>query len=379
MELTVLLLLAALMVLAAIYYYLRVYQPVRPTERFSPYAQGLNHLLAGELDQAKEKLSEAVRGDSDNVDAYLKLGSILRQRGQIVPAIKVHQSLTVCPDLKPGERIAILKELSLDYEQAGALRRAAEFADRILSLSSDHLWALKFRQRLAERMLDWATAFETLRKLNALSEPKDLAKLALYRVEEGRALMDQGKGKEGRVKCREALRQDRSCAHAYLSLAQSYISEDREEDALRELKALLEANPQRAYLAYEMLENLYFALGRFGELEILYRQIIEKRPEELQAAQALARFLRKKGEIEGALEVCRQIVERHPEDIWARRFMIRTLLETGRTGAIGPLAVEVLDRVMMDKPRYVCSPCGFQTDEPLWRCPRCSELGAFNL
>ncbi|HEX7344205.1 MAG TPA: tetratricopeptide repeat protein, partial [bacterium] len=160
---------------------------------------------------------------------------------------------------------------------------------------------------------------------------------------------------------------------------QSYIAEDREEDALRELKALLEANPDQAYLGYEMLENLYFALGRFGELEILYHQIVEKRPEELHAAQALARFLRKKGEIQGALDVCRTIVERHPDDIWARRFMIRTLLEIGRMNEIGPLSVEVLDRVMSDKPRYLCSQCGFQTDEPLWRCPRCSALAAFNL
>jgi len=379
MELTVLLLLAALMVLAAIYYYLRVYQPARPAERFSPYAQGLNHLLAGDLDRAKEKLTEAVRKDSENVDAYLKLGSILRQRNQIVPAIKVHQSLTVRPDLKPADRIEILRELALDYEQAGALRRAAEFADRILTLSSDHVWALKFRLGLAERLQDWAMAFETLRKLNSFSDQKDQTKLALYRVEEGRALLDQGKGKEGRVKCREALRHDRACAHAYLTLAQSYIAEDREEDALRELKALLEANPDQAYLGYEMLENLYFALGRFGELEILYHQIVEKRPEELHAAQALARFLRKKGEIQGALDVCRTIVERHPDDIWARRFMIRTLLEIGRMNEIGPLSVEVLDRVMSDKPRYLCSQCGFQTDEPLWRCPRCSALAAFNL
>jgi lipopolysaccharide biosynthesis regulator YciM len=97
------------------------------------------------------------------------------------------------------------------------------------------------------------------------------------------------------------------------------------------------------------------------------------------AARALARFLRKKGEIEGALDVCRHILERHPEDVWARRFMIRTLLEAGRTGEIGPLAIEILDRVMLDQPRYVCAQCGFQTDEPLWRCPRCAALAAFNL
>jgi len=379
MGLTVLLLFAALLILGAIYYYLRVYQPAKPAERFSDYALGLNYIIAGDLEKAREKLVEAVRKDSENIDAYLKLGSILRQRGQVVPAIKVHQSLTVRTDLKLAERIEILKELAKDYEQAGALRRAAEFTDRILALAADHPWALTFRLRLAERLQDWGAAFEMSRRLNVSSGQKDQSKLALYRVEEGRALMDQGKGKDGRVKCREALRYDRACAHAYLTLAQSYANENREEDAAKELKALLDANSEQAYLAYDMLENLYFNLGRFGELELLYRQIIEKNPDDLHAAQALARFLRKKGEIENALDVCRRVLERHPDDIWSRRFMIRALLETGRTSDIGSLAVEILDRVMLERPRYSCSNCAFQTDEPLWRCPRCSSLGAFNL
>lgn len=379
MGLTVLILLAALLILAVVYYYLRIYQPAKPAERFSPYAQGLNYIIAGDPERAREKLIEAVRKDSENLDAYLKLGTLMRQRGQVVPAIKIHQSLAVRSDLKLPERIEILKELALDYEQAGAHRRAAEFADRILTLAADNAWALSFRLRLSEKQQDWATAFEMARRLNSASGLKDQAKLALYRVEEGRALMDQGKGKEGRVKCREALRYDRACAHAYLTLAQSYVNEGREEDAAKELKVLLDANPAQAYLAYDLLENLYFNLGRFGDLETLYRQIVDKEPDDLHAAQSLARFLRKKGEIEGALDVCRRILERHPDDIWSRRFMIRTLFEAGRVHEIGPLAVEILDRVMLDRPRYTCSGCGFQTDEPLWRCPRCSALGAFNL
>jgi lipopolysaccharide biosynthesis regulator YciM len=379
MGVTVLILIAALAVLVGIYYFLRVYQPAKPAERYSPYAQGLNYIIAGDLDKAREKLIEAVRKDSENLDAYLKLGSIMREKGQVVSAIKVHQSLTVRTDLKPAERCEILKELALDYEKARALRRAAEFADKILAISPDHLWALQFRIKLAEALQDWSNAYELARRENAVSGKKNPVMLALYKVEEGRQLMDQGKGKEGRVKCREAIKLDRTNAHAYLTLAQSYINEDREEDAVKELKNFLEANPEQGYLAYDLLENLYFNLGRFGELELLYRQINEKRPDDLHAAQALARFLRKKGEIEGALDVCRSALEKHPEDLWLRRFMIRTLLEMNRIHEIAPLVLEVLDRVLIEHPRYVCSSCGFQTDEPLWRCPRCAAMGAFNL
>lgn len=376
---TVFFLVAALGILIALYYYLKVYQPGKPVERYSPYALGLNYLLAGELEKAREKLLEAVRKDSENLDAYLKLGSLLRQKGQVVAAIKVHQSLTVRTDLKPAERVDVLKELTLDYEKAGALRRAAEFVDKLLAIAPDHVWGLEFRLHLAEKLLDWSTAFEVTRKLNQVQGRKDQTKLALYRVEEGRALMDQGKGKEGRLKCREALKLDRASAHAALTLAQSYVMEGREEDAVRELKNLLEANPDQGYLGYDLLENVYFNLGRFGDLEVLYRQIRDRRPNDLHNVQALARFLRKKGEVPEALQVCREALERHPDDLWTRRFMIRTMLETNRTAELEPILFEVLDRVMEERSRYTCSTCGFRTDEPLWRCPRCSGLGVFNL
>lgn len=379
MGLTILILALTLIILSLVYYYLKVYQPSKPTDHLSPYVMGLNYLVTGDRVNAKEKFVEAVRKDSENLDAYLKLGALYRQNGQVVPAIKVHQGLMVRQDLKPLMKMEVLKELALDYEQAGALRRAAEFADQMLGIEANNRWALSFRLRQAEKLQDWAAAFETARKLNAAQGERDLSKQALYRVEEARALIDEGKGKEGRVKCREALKLDRSCAHAYLTLAHSYMNEGREEDAVKELKSLLSANPDQGYLAYDLLENLYFNLGRFGDLESLYRDILEKRSDDLHAIQALARFLRKKGELESALQVCREGLERHPDDLWIRRFMIRTLMDNNRVQEAGPLVVEVLDRVLIEHSRYVCTNCGLQTDEPLWRCPRCSTLGAFNL
>ncbi|MCX6641295.1 MAG: tetratricopeptide repeat protein [bacterium] len=376
---TFLVFIAAVIVAGVAYYYYKVYQHPKITERKLPYTQGLNYLLAGEPDKAKDMLMEAVRRDSENLDAYLKLGALLRQKGQPASAAKIHQSLTVRSDLNHADQIEVYKELALDYDAAGVGSRAAEYADRILNLSSDNRWGLEFRVKLAQQMNDWAAAFEMTRRLNSVNGKKDDALLALYRVEEGRALMESGKDKDGRVKCREAIKLDRSCSLAYLTLAKSYIRENREEDAVKELKNLLEAKPEHGYLAYDLMENLYFNLGRFDEIERLYRDIIRKRPEDLHAAQALARLLRKKGEFDRALRVCQEALERHPEDLWSRRFMISMLMENGRTDQIGLLVIELLDQVLAENPRFSCSACGYKTDEPLWRCPNCAGLGTFNL
>ena len=379
MGLTTLIIIAALVIVAVVYFYLRVYRRPKEDELELPYTQGLAYLLEGEIDKAREKFHEAIRKDSENLQAYLKLGAILRQKGQAVAAIKVHQSLTVRPDLKQAQKIEIFKELAQDFEQAGALKRAAETTDQILQLDGNHLWALSFGTRIAEKLQDWTKAFHLTRKLDAIENRKDTERLALYRVEEGRALMDRGRGKEGRIKCREALRLDRSCAYAYLTLAKSYIKEKREEDAVKELKNLMDVSPEKAYLAYDLLENLYFNLGRFGEIERLYREIISTQPQDLHAAKALARLLEKKGDVNGALKVCSEALERHPDDLWTRRFMIRALVDADRIEEIGPLVIEVLDRVLIEQPRYTCSHCGYNTSEPLWRCPKCSSLASFDV
>ncbi len=375
----IILTLAAVVVAAIIYYYYGVYQKPKARELELPYTQGLNYLLEGNIDKAKEKFNQAVHEDTNNLDAYLKLGAILREQGQASYAVKVHQSLTVRSDLKLAHRVEIFKELALDYEKAESFQKAAENAEQILAISKDHRWALEFRIKMAEKLQDWPGAFELTRRLNAVAGIKHDPKLALYRVEEGRALMDAGKGRDGRIKCREAIKQDVSCAHAYLSLAHSYMSESREEDAVKELKKLLEENSEKGYLAYKDLENLYFNLGRFGELEALYRDLISKQPENLEAAKSLARFLKKKGEIDAAIQVCTDTLERHPDDLWSRRFMMRALVETDRIDRIGPLVIEILDRVLVEEPFYTCSDCGYRTKEPVWRCPQCSALDTFNL
>jgi len=139
----------------------------------------------------------------------------------------------------------------------------------------------------------------------------------------------------------------------------------------------LEANPQQAYLAYEMLEDLYFASDASVKLKFSYRQIIEKAAGGAAGRAGAGSISAQERGDRGALEVCRRIVERHPEDVWARRFMIRTLLEGGRTGEIGPLAVEVLDRVMLDKRAMSVRSADFRRMNRSGAGPRCSALGAF--
>ena len=53
------------------------------------------HAMVGDKKRALEKLRLAAIKDTSNIDAYLKIGDILRENGKVENAIKIHRQLTV--------------------------------------------------------------------------------------------------------------------------------------------------------------------------------------------------------------------------------------------------------------------------------------------
>ena len=68
------------------------------------YTEALRALVEGDDQTAFERLKAVVTEDSSNLDAYLKLGDLLRRRGRIDKAIKVHEDLT----LRLGDRKSVV-------------------------------------------------------------------------------------------------------------------------------------------------------------------------------------------------------------------------------------------------------------------------------
>ena len=88
------------------------------------YFRGLNHLLNERHDLAIDTFVEAMAVDSDTVDTHLALGSLVRRRGEVDQAIRIHQNLLARPVLSSVHRAQTELELARDYLAAGLLGRA---------------------------------------------------------------------------------------------------------------------------------------------------------------------------------------------------------------------------------------------------------------
>lgn len=106
----------------------------RESDAAGDYAAGLNYLVSGETNLALEKLKSTVRKDTDNIDAYIKIGDILRENGKVDQAIKVHRDLTARTSLSLADQLLILRSLEADFEQKQAYDSALKVLEKIYEL-----------------------------------------------------------------------------------------------------------------------------------------------------------------------------------------------------------------------------------------------------
>ena len=124
----------------------------------SQYYRGFNFLLDGEEDDAVDAFTEALSVNEDTVDTHIALGSVLRKRGEVDRAIRIHQNLLKRPQLTTVQLHQSHLELARDFIAAGLYDRAEQLlsdltaVDRIQCGSAAHLLDVHEAQR------DWVAA-----------------------------------------------------------------------------------------------------------------------------------------------------------------------------------------------------------------------------
>lgn len=313
----------AIALLAALLFFTLRSPSNRESDAAGDYAAGLNYLVSGEENLALEKLKSAVRKNTDNIDAYIKIGDILRESGKIDQAIKVHRDLTARTSLTLAQQLMILRSLEADFEAKQAYDSALKVLEKIYELKKDDVWAREKELQIHEAQENWEKAEAVYRKLAKQKDQTDTKKLASFRVEIGRHCTKSGKNKDARDAFRQAIKIEPSYYPAYHELSENYLREDRPSDALNILKKFAQTNPDEAAKAFEKIRELLFTIGEFGEIENVYSQVISDSPDNWEAYLALAEIKEKKGEMEGAIELCQQILHKNPDSKKAREQLVR--------------------------------------------------------
>jgi lipopolysaccharide biosynthesis regulator YciM len=343
------------------------------------YIEALKAMASGDSEEAFERFMVVTDEDTNNADAYLRLGDLFREKRQFDKAVQVHQELTLRPGLSKEQEVEIKKSLALDFLEAKRYGKAIPALRGILELSSSDSWGLENLLRAYEETAQWDKALETKEKILKQTGTKDRSALALYQVFAGKRLAEEGDYHRARLAYKDALGYDDKCAAAYLYLGDAYMCDERPEGAIDHWKKLMAKAPQRAYLAFERLESTLFDLGKYGEIVEIYKRIIQGEPKNIRALYALAKIFEKMGKTDSAIEMYRKALQVDPNLVHIRQHLIRLYRQTDQVD----LALAEIDRLIESVPEradsFTCQKCGYVTNEVLWKCPKCDSWDSFNL
>jgi len=293
------------------------------------YINALQDLLDSKQETAFSKLRQVVTDDSNNIDAYIRLGQILRENNKPQQALQVHKDLTLRGDLSAREKIAVLRQLYYDYNALDNMETAEAALNELISLQPQNRWAYRKLLEVQKKARRWNDAYDTAVNILKMESNKSKKPLAVFKYHLGDDLRKKREYHKARILFKEALGLDPTFVSAYLSIGDSYIEEKRLEDAVNFWYKLIEAVPDKGHLVIERLQKTLFELGRFGDIADICENILKHSPENIKARMTLSEFYEKKGDIEASEKILEQLVDDNPEDLKAIIGLTRIYLGKG--------------------------------------------------
>ncbi len=369
--------LLAIIALIFIYIYYDRFKKEKKVKDPTIYIDALKALLDGYDDVAFSKFREVVAEDSGNVDAYVRIGDILRKYNKPDKALQVHKDLTIRHGLTPDEKKLILRSLADDFVAVKDIASAKAALKEILSLESGNRWALEKLLDIYLQIGEWEEAFEIKEKLIKQDGSKSKSGLAIYKFLQGEKLFNNKEYHKARVQFKDAISTDPNCIPAYLFIGDSYLAENREEDAVEFWRKLIKAVPEASHFVLGRLKRALFDLGKFGEIARICVEILEISPKNLGARLTLAEYHFKKGEYSVASENLTQAADDHPDSYLPILDLAKLYLTIGDKKKLGELISRLDERREAVENEYHCTRCGSKSKTKKWLCPNCKAVDSF--
>jgi lipopolysaccharide biosynthesis regulator YciM len=371
---TILIIAGAVVVIAAIFGVLATRRRRVDQVGVSEYVTALEHMIEGDDEAAVKHLTLAVASDTGNVNAYIRLGNILRRMGHIAQAIKVHRDLTLRKGLSEEHQRMVVEGLAKDFLAAERYELAEETIEKSSrGIRRDPRIMLLLRDACEGqgKWEDAVSAHEELAKVDDTTSPP----IDYYVSEIARRMLDEGAEREAEKILKHVLKRVPESVPALVTLGDIHYSQGNTEKAVGEWNRIVDSSPSQGHVVFGRLEKAYFEAGDFGKIQQTYERVLEAKPDDIHALLSVASLHDKRGEYGEAARVARQALEVDPSNCEARLLLTGFLCKEGELDEVTQTVL--VDTEPIKRPSYVCRGCGYSTHEIHWQCPRCNRWKSF--
>ena len=284
-----------------ILYFFR-FRSIKSPQSDQLFTEALNAYISGKDLLAINLLRQIVKDNSEHILAYLQLGNILRKSNPS-QAIKIHQSLTIRPNLSNILKIDIHQALARDYREINNLSFARIEAEKIIKLDKKNIWALKFLLKIDEKEKKWDRSIKWIKQIQKLNGKNIKNNIAKFEILKGKDKYLNGDLKEAEDIYLNIKKKYPNLELSYLYLGNLYEKRRDLVKAVKNWQEFTSKDPLNAGKVFSKIESGLFDLGRYSEVENFYRRFIKQNPSNFEAVIRLANILDEKGENLSALSL----------------------------------------------------------------------------
>ncbi len=328
-------------------------------------------LLEGRKKEAQEVMAKLIREGNAPPSVYLQMGNLLREGGDPVRALHLHQGLLARPRLSPDLRR--LAELAV-ADDLLAQGRWEEVEHRLEKLDR-HIFdadLLERHARALHRLGQREVAAQKLEQRARLAGGRAKREAAAYLAELARDELRQDRPENADDLLHRALRLDDSLGAAYEVDGDRAMALGRPDRAVSIwLQGLRKSRSGAKYF----LPRLADAALRAGKMESLLAELErerEDRPDDVALWRAVADLRLRRGDLESFVALVEDPPRWGAADLSAWAGWVRYLSRAGKT--------EVLLRIVRAMPdafgcsSWRCPQCGADDPEPRRVCMACGNL-----
>lgn len=345
---------------------------------FEDYFVGLNYLLNDEPDEAIDTFIRALELNNDTVETHLALGTLLRRRGKVDKAIKVHQALLARSGLEKKFSHMISLELATDYISAGLLDRAERLLKNLLvekgAVTQPALHGLITIYQLEK---EWSKSVECCQSLLLLPGVKNDSEIRSSAAHFCCELADQalqgGQLAEAKKQVKAAFTFDRRSVRASFLLASIEQKAGNFSAAIKELIRVQSHRPEFLVEVLAPLADCYRLSGNIDAYEKFLVSALKNKAEPNAVVQLTRLKQAKVGDEEAIRFLDSQLQDRPSIQGLLAMIELEASQAEKRTGDNLRNLHKLVENYLRSKSSYLCNECGFQSKRLYWQCPSCKK------
>lgn len=348
------------------------------------YYQGLNKQLYAGGDQTLASLISTLELLPESAEAKLMTANLMRIKGRLEDAIRLHQGLLSVPGLSPSVLHQARLELARDYIATGQLDRAGRLLQELLDEAPEfHKTALHHLMEIYQDQGEWQQAIDVGMKLlprksllkSGTADGAVLSALSHYHCELAVGAMAKNDFHAVRGYLKQALFHDRNCVRASLLLGEAEYNSGHYTQAIKALRKISAQDPLFISESIVLLARCYEALGQVDELYIYLKDCMKAFPSPSLMLMLAEEMQRKEGSTSAALYLGEALRQQASQRGLAALVDFYLADAEGEVQGQLELLKHICKQLLYRKSAYHCQACGFLARHEHWLCPGCQQWG----